>query len=72
VASRISAPVQTVLRAHPASYTLGRGSIPRIERPKLEFNIHIHLELEVKGRVNLYLYSPFVKASYRENFKFFK
>jgi hypothetical protein len=33
VAARLSAPVQTVSEAHPASYTRGTGSLPGVKRP---------------------------------------
>ena len=33
VGARFSAPVQTGPGAHPASYTMGTGSFPRVKRP---------------------------------------
>jgi len=33
VGARFSAPVQTSPGAHPASFTMGTGSLPRVKRP---------------------------------------
>ena len=32
--ARFSSPVQTVPEAHPASYTMGKGSFPGVKRPE--------------------------------------
>jgi len=71
--ARFSAPVQTAPGAHPASYTMGTGSLPGgkvarhgIDHPPLS-------SAKVKERVELYLYSPlwaFVACS-GVNFTFF-
>jgi len=34
VGARFSAPVQTCIRAHPSSYTMGIGSFPGVKRPE--------------------------------------
>ena len=33
VGARLSSPIQTGPEAHPASYTMGTGSFPRVKRP---------------------------------------
>jgi len=57
VRARFSAPIQTGPRALPASYTVGTGSF----RGKVAGAWHwqpTQSSAEVKGRVELYLYSP--------------
>jgi len=55
--AKFSAPVHTDPEAHPASYTMGTGSIPVVKRPEL--GVHpTPFSAEVKERVELYLYSP--------------
>jgi hypothetical protein len=58
VAARFSVPVQTDSEARPASYTMGTGSSPGVERQGRGVD---HLPLssaEVKERVELYIYFP--------------
>ena len=56
--ARFSASVQTGPEAHPASYTMGTGSFPRVKRPGRGVD-HPHPSSdEVEGRVQLYIYSP--------------
>jgi len=59
VGTKFSAPVQTGPGAHPASYTMGTGSFPAVKRPGLRFDHPPPSSAQVKGRVALYLYSPF-------------
>ena len=56
-AARFSAPVQTCLGAHPASYSMGTGSFPGVKRPGRGVN-QPPSSAEVKERVELYLFSP--------------
>jgi len=58
VAARFSAPIQTGPVAHPASYTIGTGSFPRIKRPGCGVDHRPASSTEVKERVELYIYSP--------------
>ena len=53
-----SAPVQTGLEAHPASYTKGNGSFPGVKRSGRGVDRSPPFSAEVKERVELYLYSP--------------
>jgi len=65
-----SAPVQTGSEAHPASYTMGTGSSPAVKQLGRGVDHPPLSSAEVKGRVELYLYSPlwaFVACS-RVNF----
>jgi len=55
----IFAPVQTVPRVHPASYTMGTGSFLGIKQLGCAINHPPSSSAEVKERVNLFLYSPF-------------
>ena len=57
--ARFSAPVQTCSGAHPASYTMGTGSLPGVKRPGRGVD-HSHppSSAEVEGRVELYICSP--------------
>ena len=56
--ARFSATVQTGLVAHPASYTMGTGSVPGVKQPGRGVHHPSLTRTEVKGRVKLYLYSP--------------
>jgi len=56
--ARFSAPVQTVPGVHPASYAMGTGSFPGIMRPGRGVDHPPSSSTEVKGKVELYLYSP--------------
>jgi len=56
--ARFSAPLQTGLGAHPASYTMGTGSFPGVKRPGRGVVHPPTSGAEVKERVQLYLYSP--------------
>jgi hypothetical protein len=59
VGARLSAPVQTCLRAHPASCTMGTGSFPGVENGRgVTLTPHTLLVPRSKNRVQLYLYSP--------------
>jgi len=58
VVVRFSAPVQTGPGAHLASYTMGTGSFPEVERPERGVDHPSQSRAEVKERVGLYLYSP--------------
>jgi hypothetical protein len=57
VEARFSAPVQTGPRAHPASYTMGTGSLPGVKRLGRGIDHPPLSSAEVKGMVELYLYS---------------
>jgi hypothetical protein len=56
--ARFSAPVQTGPEAHPASYTMGTGSLPGVKRPRRGVDHPPASSAEVKKTVQLYLYSP--------------
>ena len=56
--ARLSAPVQTGPGAHPASYTMGTGTFPKV---KCVVD-HPPFSAEVEGRVELYVYSPSVPS----------
>jgi len=58
VGARFFAPVQTGLRAHPASCTTGSGSFQGLERPGIGVEYQLISGAEVKERVELYLYTP--------------
>ena len=58
VGVRFSAPVQTGPGAHPASYTMGTGSLPGAKRPGRGVDHPPPSSAEVEGRVELYIYSP--------------
>jgi len=51
-------PVQTVPGAHPVPYTVGTGSFQEVNRPGRSVNHPPPCSVEVKERVELYLYSP--------------
>ena len=55
---RISAPVQTVLGAHPVSYTMGTGSFQGVKRPRRGVDHPPSSRADVTERVQLYFYSP--------------
>jgi hypothetical protein len=57
--ARFSAPVQTGSESHPASYTMDTGSFPGVMRPGRGVNHPPPFSVEVEGRVELYIYSPF-------------
>jgi hypothetical protein len=56
--ARFSAPVQTCPGAHPASYTMGTGTLPGVKRPGRGVDHSPRSSAEVKEKVELYLYSP--------------
>jgi hypothetical protein len=56
--ARFSAPVQTGPEVYPVSYTLGTGSFPGVKRPGRGVDHSPPSSAEVKGRVELHLYSP--------------
>ena len=55
--SKFSAPDQTCLEAHSASYTMGTGCCPDVKRPGRGVDYPPQSSAEVKERVELYLYS---------------
>ena len=55
---RFSAPGQTGPGAHPASYIMGTGSFPGVKRPGRGVDYPPPSNVEVEGRVELYIYSP--------------
>ena len=55
--ARFSAPVQTGPEAHPASYKMGTGSFPGVQRPGRGVDHTPSSSAKVKERVELYLYS---------------
>ena len=57
VGARFSAPLQGPA-AHPASYTMGTGSLPGVKRPGRGVDHPPPYTAEVKERVELDLYSP--------------
>ena len=56
--TRFSEPVQTGPGPHPASYTMGTGTFPDAKRPKRGVDHPPPSSVEVKERVELYLYFP--------------
>jgi len=58
VGARFSAPVQTGPGAYSASYTMGTGSFPGVERSGRGVDHPPPTSTEVKERVGLYLYPP--------------
>ena len=54
--AKFSAPVQTGPGAHPASRTMGTGSLPGIKRSGRGADPHPIFSAEVLNRVELYLY----------------
>ena len=57
--ARYSTTVQTSPGAHPASYAMGTGSIPEVNRPARAVDHAPVSRAEVKERVELYLYYPY-------------
>jgi hypothetical protein len=57
VGARFSAPVQNGPGAHPASYTMGTGSLPEVKRPGRGVDQPLSYSAETKERVQLYIYS---------------
>jgi len=57
VGARFSAPVQTSLGAHPASYTTGTESFPAVKQPGSGIDHPPASSVEVKEREEPYLYS---------------
>jgi hypothetical protein len=55
--SRFSAPVQTGPGAYPASYAMDNGSFPGVKRPGRGVDHSPPSSVEVKEKVELYLYS---------------
>jgi len=69
---RFSATAQTDPRVHPASYTVGTGSFPEINRPERDADHPSQSSVEVRERVELHvvlLISASVACS-RVNFTF--
>jgi len=58
VGARFCAPIQTSPEAHPASYTIGTGSFLGVKWPGHGVDHSPPTSTEVKGRVNVYIYSP--------------
>jgi len=58
VEPRFSAPVQTGPGVHPASHTMGTGSLPVVKRLGRGIDHPPPSSTEVKERVEPYLYSP--------------
>ena len=58
VGARFSASVPTDPAAHPASYTMGKGSFPGVKRPGREVGHPLPSSAEIIERIQLYLYSP--------------
>jgi len=56
--ARFFTPVHTDPGAHPASYTMGTGSLPGVKRPGRGVDHPPPSSAEVKEGVELYLYSP--------------
>jgi len=54
----LSVPVQTGHRSHPASDTMGTGSLPGVKRPGRGTDHPPPSSAEFKERVELYLYPP--------------
>jgi hypothetical protein len=59
---RLSARVQTGPGAHPPSYKMGTGSFLGVKRPGRGVDHPPPSSAEVKKRVGLYLYSPYVAS----------
>jgi len=57
VGTRFSTPGQTGPGAHPASYTMGIGSLPGVKRPGSGFDHQPLSSAKVEGRVELYICS---------------
>ena len=74
VEARFFTPLQSGPEAHPASYTTGNGSFPRVQRPERGVSLPLPSSAEVKEKVELYLNSPLCAfiAGYRLTFTFTK
>ena len=59
VGARFSAPVQNGPGAYPASYKLGTGSFPGVNRPLHDVDHPPPSSAEVKESVDLIMYSPY-------------
>ena len=83
--ARFSTPVQTGPGAHPASCTMGAGSLPRVKRPGRGADHPLPPKRRGHKRVELYLYSPsgpswpvigrtlpFIFYLYKDNIRFIK
>jgi hypothetical protein len=64
--ARFSAPIQTEFAAHPASYTVGTGSIAVVKRPERGVDHPPHLEVKLR-KITLLPLLVFVACS-RVNF----
>ena len=60
--ARFSASVQTGPGAHPVSYTVGTGYFSGVKRPRRGVDLPPPSSAGVKGRVELYIYSPSVSS----------
>jgi len=58
--ANFSAPVQTGPGAHPTSCTMGTGSLSGVKRPGRDVDHPPPSIAEVKEKVQLHLYSPFL------------
>jgi len=58
VGARFSAPVHTSPGAHPASYTMGSGSVPGVKRLGFGIDHPPPYSADFKEKVDLYLSSP--------------
>jgi len=56
--ARSSAVLQIGSGVHPASYSMGNGSFPRVKRPGRGVDHPPPFSAEIKERVELYIYSP--------------
>ena len=56
--ANFSAPDQTGSEAHPASYTVGTGSLPGVKQPGCGVDHPPPSSAEVNERVELYFFSP--------------
>ena len=56
--ARFSPPVWTGYEAHPASYAIGTGYFPGVNRPGRGVDHPLPSSAEVNEREELYLYSP--------------
>jgi hypothetical protein len=56
--AKFSSPVQIGSEAHPASYSMGTGSFPGVKRPERGVDHSTPSSVEIRERVELYLYSP--------------
>ena len=60
-------PSRPALGAHPASYTMGTGSLLGVKRPGRVADHPPPSSAEVEGRVELYLYPKGLSSLHREN-----